>query len=99
MNPFDEIAMEEALRLREKKVAKEIIAITIGPLKSQETLRTALALGADSAVHVDVPEGQEVPPLQASRLALWISLLDYGYRSWIICWLRFTCDSIHTPTN
>ena len=68
MNPFDEIAIEEAVRLKEKKVAKEVIAITIGPLKSQETLRTALALGADKAIHIDVPEGQEVPPLQIAKL-------------------------------
>jgi electron transfer flavoprotein beta subunit len=68
MNPFDEIAIEEAIRLKEKKVAKEVIAVTIGPLKSQETLRTALALGADRAVHIDIPEGQEVPPLQVAKL-------------------------------
>ncbi|KAJ3305936.1 hypothetical protein HDV03_000778 [Kappamyces sp. JEL0829] len=68
MNPFDEIAMEEAIRLKEKKVATEVVAVTIGPLKSQETLRTALALGADKAVHIDVPEGQEVPPLQVAKL-------------------------------
>jgi electron transfer flavoprotein beta subunit len=64
MNPFDEIAMEEAVRLKEKKVASEVIALTVGPSKSQETLRTALALGADQAIHIEVPEGTEVPPLQ-----------------------------------
>merc|ERR1719244_48976 len=55
MNPFDEIAVEEALRLREKKKAKEVIAISCGPTQAQETLRTALAMGADRAIHVDVP--------------------------------------------
>ncbi|KAJ3313858.1 hypothetical protein HDV04_001419 [Boothiomyces sp. JEL0838] len=68
MNPFDEIAVEEAIRLKEKKVAKEVIALTIGPMKSQETLRTALALGADKAVHIEVPENQEVQPLQIAKL-------------------------------
>jgi electron transfer flavoprotein beta subunit len=52
MNPFDEIAIEEALRLREAKVATEVIAVSIGPQKAQETLRTALAMGADRAILV-----------------------------------------------
>merc|ERR1711893_129844 len=46
MNPFDEIAVEEAVRMKEKKLAKEIIAIPCGPTQCQETLRTALAMGA-----------------------------------------------------
>lgn len=64
MNPFDEIAIEEAVRLKEKKLAKEVIALSVGPTKANETLRTALAMGADRAVHVEVPEGTEVLPLQ-----------------------------------
>jgi electron transfer flavoprotein beta subunit len=52
MNPFDEIALEEALRLREKGIAKEVIALSIGQESSQETLRHALALGADRAILV-----------------------------------------------
>ncbi|KAI8826883.1 uncharacterized protein EV422DRAFT_582484 [Fimicolochytrium jonesii] len=68
MNPFDEIAVEEAVRLKEKKVAKEVIALSIGGPKSAETLRTALAMGADRAVHVDVGEGTEVLPLQVAKL-------------------------------
>lgn len=68
MNPFDEIAIEEAIRLREKKVATEVIAVTIGGPKNQETLRTALALGADKAVHIEIPDGQEVPPLQVRSI-------------------------------
>jgi len=52
MNPFDEIALEEAIRLREKGFMSEVIAVSIGPLGSQETLRTALALGADKGIHV-----------------------------------------------
>ncbi|KAF2344817.1 Electron transfer flavoprotein alpha/beta-subunit N-terminal, partial [Trinorchestia longiramus] len=55
MNPFDEIAVEEAIRLREAKKATEVIAVSCGPTQSQETLRTALAMGADRAIHVDVP--------------------------------------------
>ena len=50
MNPFDEIAVEEAIRLKEKGVATEIIAVSIGEQKCQETLRTALAMGADRAI-------------------------------------------------
>ena len=50
MNPFDEIALEEAIRMKEANKAEEIIAISIGPQQSQETLRTALAMGADRAI-------------------------------------------------
>ena len=65
MNPFDEIAMEEAVRLKEKGKVTEIIAITIGGAKCEETLRTALAFGADRAIHVK--EEGEVQPLTAAR--------------------------------
>ena len=61
MNPFDEIAVEEAIRLKEKGVATEIVAVSIGPAKAQETLRTALAMGADRAILVQTEE--EVEPL------------------------------------
>jgi electron transfer flavoprotein beta subunit len=54
MNPFDEIAVEEAVRLKEKGVAQEIIAITFGVQACQETLRTAMAMGADRAIHVPI---------------------------------------------
>ncbi|KAI9295667.1 electron transfer flavoprotein, beta subunit [Neoconidiobolus thromboides FSU 785] len=73
MNPFDEIAVEEAVRLREKlgkeKIA-EIIAVTCGPSKSQETLRTALAMGADRAIHVEVSdkEASDLQPLAVAKL-------------------------------
>jgi electron transfer flavoprotein beta subunit len=52
MNPFDEIAVEEAIRLKEKGAATEIVAVSVGPDKAQETLRTALAMGADRAILV-----------------------------------------------
>jgi electron transfer flavoprotein beta subunit len=54
MNPFDEIAVEEAVRLKEKGVATETVAVTFGPAQSQETLRTAMAMGIDRAIHVPV---------------------------------------------
>ncbi|OUE37043.1 electron transfer flavoprotein subunit beta [Billgrantia desiderata SP1] len=53
MNPFCEIAVEEAVRLKERGVATEIVAVTVGPKAAQEQLRTALALGADRAIHID----------------------------------------------
>lgn len=52
MNPFDEIAVEEAIRLKEKKIATEVVAVTVGPTAAQEQLRTALAMGADRGIHV-----------------------------------------------
>ena len=66
MNPFDEIAVEEALRLREKGAATEVVAVSVGPAKAQETLRTALAMGADRAIHVVADE--EVEPLAVAKL-------------------------------
>ena len=54
MNPFDEIAVEEAVRLKEKKICNEITAISIGSAKSEETLRTALAVGADNGILVEI---------------------------------------------
>jgi electron transfer flavoprotein beta subunit len=65
MNPFDEIAMEEAVRLKEKGKITEIIAVTLGGAKSEETLRTALAFGADRAIHIK--EEGEIQPLTAAR--------------------------------
>ncbi|HKR16538.1 electron transfer flavoprotein subunit beta/FixA family protein [Rhizorhapis sp.] len=70
MNPFDEIAVEEAIRLKEKGVATEIVAVSVGPQKAQETLRTALAMGADRAILVLTPEGagSEVEPLAVAKI-------------------------------
>lgn len=70
LNPFDEIAMEEAVRLKEKKLASEVIAVSCGPAQSQEVLRTALALGADKAIHVEIDAKQyeTVQPLHISKL-------------------------------
>ena len=66
MNPFDEIAIEEAVRLKEKGLATEIVAVSIGPAKAQETLRTALAMGADRAILVQTEE--EVEPLAVAKI-------------------------------
>jgi len=66
MNPFCEIAVEEAVRLKEKGVASEIVVVSIGPQQAQETLRTALALGADRAILVKTDE--EVQPLAVAKL-------------------------------
>jgi electron transfer flavoprotein beta subunit len=66
MNPFDEIAVEEAVRLKEKGVVTEIVAVSCGIAASQETLRTALALGADRAILVQTD--QELQPLAVAKL-------------------------------
>ena len=66
MNPFDEIGVEEAIRLKEKGVATEIIAVSVGPVKAQETLRTALAMGADRAILVQTDDAVE--PLALAKI-------------------------------
>ena len=66
MNPFDEIAVEEAIRLKESGKAEEVVAVSIGPAKSQETLRTALAMGADRAIFVETDE--LVEPLAVAKI-------------------------------
>ncbi|HEX7856445.1 MAG TPA: electron transfer flavoprotein subunit beta/FixA family protein [Sphingobium sp.] len=66
MNPFDEIAVEEAIRLKEKGVATEVVVVSIGVAKAQETLRTALAMGADRGILVQTDD--EVEPLGVAKL-------------------------------
>jgi len=66
MNPFDEIAVEEAIRLKEKGAATEIVAVSVGPQKAQDTLRTALAMGADRAILIQTDD--EVEPLAVAKL-------------------------------
>ncbi|MDO5653716.1 MAG: electron transfer flavoprotein subunit beta/FixA family protein [Brachymonas sp.] len=66
MNPFDEIAVEEAVRLKEKGVVTEVIAVSCGTTASQETLRTAMAIGADRAILVETAE--ELQPLAVAKL-------------------------------
>jgi electron transfer flavoprotein beta subunit len=70
MNPFDEIAVEEALRLREAGKAAEVIAVSIGVRQAQETLRTALAMGADRAILIEAAEtaDTDIEPLAVAKL-------------------------------
>eukprot|EP01029_Cantina_marsupialis_P027903 TRINITY_DN774152_c0_g1_i1.p1 TRINITY_DN774152_c0_g1~~TRINITY_DN774152_c0_g1_i1.p1 ORF type:complete len:255 (+),score=110.22 TRINITY_DN774152_c0_g1_i1:30-794(+) len=70
MNPFCEIAVEEAVRLKESGVADEVIAVSIGPKQSQEVLRTALAMGVDRGIHVqtDIRTDQDLQPLAVAKL-------------------------------
>ena len=66
MNPFDEISVEQAIRLKEAGVAEEIIAVSIGVQQCQETIRTALAMGADRGIHV-LHDG-DVEPLAVAKM-------------------------------
>jgi electron transfer flavoprotein beta subunit len=66
MNPFDEIAVEEAVRLKEKGVATDILAVSIGPLQAQDTLRTAMAMGADRALLIQTDE--DLQPLAVAKV-------------------------------
>ena len=70
MNPFDEIAVEEAIRLKEKGTAEEVVVVSIGVAKSQETLRTALAMGADRAILIEAASDvhQDIEPLAVAKL-------------------------------
>ncbi|RQP27874.1 electron transfer flavoprotein subunit beta/FixA family protein, partial [Burkholderia ubonensis] len=66
INPFDEIAVEEAVRLKEAGMATEIVAVSVGVAQAQETLRTALAIGADRAILVESNDGVE--PLAVAKI-------------------------------
>jgi electron transfer flavoprotein beta subunit len=66
MNPFDEVAVEKAIRLKEANVVSEIIAVSVGPAKSQDTIRTALAMGTDRGIHVLTET--ETEPLAVAKL-------------------------------
>ncbi|MBO0941521.1 electron transfer flavoprotein subunit beta/FixA family protein [Acidovorax temperans] len=68
MNPFDEIAVEEAVRLKEKGLVTEVIAISCGVAQCQETLRTAMAIGADRAILVETPADLDLQPLAVAKL-------------------------------
>jgi len=70
MNPFCEIAVEEAIRLKEAKKADEVVVVSVGPKQSQETLRTVLAMGADRGIHInsDMRTDQELQPLAVAKL-------------------------------
>jgi electron transfer flavoprotein beta subunit len=72
MNPFDELSIEESVRIREKKSysggVDDILAFSCGPPKAQDVLRTAMAMGADRGIHVEVKEGEEIDPLGIAKL-------------------------------
>ena len=66
MNPFDEIAVEQALRLKEADGAEEVVVVSIGPAQNQETIRTALAMGADRGIHIEA--SHDIEPLAVAKL-------------------------------
>ena len=66
MNPFDEIAVEQALRLKESGGAEEVVVVSIGPAQNQETIRTALAMGADRGIHIEALH--DIEPLAVAKL-------------------------------
>lgn len=68
MNPFDEIALEQAVQMKEKGIATEVVAVSVGSAKSQETLRTALAMGADKGVLISTDAPFELEPLNVAQL-------------------------------
>ena len=68
MNPFDEIALEQAVQMKEKGIANEVIAVSVGDTKSQETLRTALAMSADKGVLIQTDKPFEAEPLSVAKL-------------------------------
>merc|ERR1719359_1262019 len=69
LNPFDELSIEEAVRLRERKQpVEDILAVSAGPAKCADTLRTAMAMGADRSIHIDVPEDKALEPLGVAKL-------------------------------
>jgi electron transfer flavoprotein beta subunit len=85
MNPFDEIAVEEAIRLKEKGVVEEIIAVSIGVKQAQETLRTALAMGADRAILIEAASDvhQDIEPLAVAKLLK--AVIDEEKPGLVIC--------------
>ncbi len=74
MNPFCEIAVEEAVRLKEKGVAEEVVAVSIGPIQAQETIRTALAMGADRGILIQTDADPE--PLEVAKLLKAVALAE-----------------------
>ncbi len=91
MNPFDEIALEEAVRLKEAGLAREIVAVSVGPAESQETLRTALAIGADRAILVDTQAGLE--PLIVAKILR--ALCERELPQLVLCGKQAIDDDAH----
>ena len=111
MNPFDEIAVEEAVRLKEKGVVTEVIAVSCGVAQCQETLRTAMAIGADRGILVQTDE--ELQPLAVAKLLkAWWTRNNPASSSWanrlsmttatrlVKCWLPWqTCPKRLSPAR
>ncbi|CAK9303580.1 unnamed protein product [Gordionus sp. m RMFG-2023] len=78
MNPFCEIALEEAIRMKEKNLVKDVIAVSCGPTQCLETLRTALAMGADRAIHVEISQDiyNKMQPLHVAKLLAKIAQIE-----------------------
>ena len=93
MNPFDEIAVEEAVRLKESGIATEVVAVSCGVAQCQETLRTAMAIGADRAILVETDE--ELQPLAVAKLLK--ALVDKEQPQLVI--LRQAGDRRRLPTR
>lgn len=74
INPFDEIAVEEAIRFKEKGIATEIVVVSIGPPSTLETIRHAFALGADRGIHIDMPESPE--PLYVAKILKAVAITE-----------------------
>lgn len=100
MNPFCEIAVEEAVKLKEKKIAKEVIAVSIGPKMCQETLRTALAMGADKGIHIvsDLKTDQQLQPLAVAKVMAYLAerdkadLIVLGKQVRLLFTIHIACD-------
>ena len=80
MNPFDEIAVEEAVRLQEAGTATEVIAVSVGPAQAQETIRTALAMGADRGILIQTDV--EVEPLAIAKLLKGVVEAESTQQTW-----------------
>ena len=76
INPFDEIAIEEAVRLKEKGTASEVVVVSIGPAKCQEVLRSAMAIGADRAILVETAETAVIEPLAVAKILKAIAAIE-----------------------
>lgn len=96
MNPFDEIAVEEAVRLKEKKLASEIIAVSCGPPQAQEVIRTALAMGVDKGIHVEVA-GAEYETLQPIHVSKILAKIAQDEKADIIIVGKQVCLHLHIP--
>ena len=93
MNPFCEIAVEEAVRLKEKGAASEIVAVSVGPTQAQETLRTALAMGADRAILIQTD--QDLEPLAVAKVLKAVIADGHPVKGEGRAWLGFTPKPHH----